>query len=90
LDSGIYNLGSGNPISHKRLAKLVIDTMVDEKCINLSKSYIKLIPIPEKLRSRFQYFTKAEDLPEWVKKITKYNENKIKQYIKQLCKEGNL
>lgn len=89
LDSGIYNLGSGNPISHKEIAQLVIDTMIEEKIIEPKKNYIKLIPIPEELHNRFQYFTKAEDLPEWIEEITKDNIHKMKNYIKQLCKSLN-
>lgn len=81
LDSGIYNLGSGNPISHRSVAELVINVMKEESIINPdnpNSNYIKLIPVPEILKNRFQYFTKAEDLPDWIIKITKDNENKIK------------
>lgn len=78
LDSGIYNLGSGNPIPHKRLAQLVIETMIEEGLLEPQKNYIKFISMPQELRSRFQYFTKAEDLPLWIRDITKDNEKKDK------------
>jgi ADP-L-glycero-D-manno-heptose 6-epimerase len=90
LKSGIYNLGSGCPISHKEIAQLIVDTVIEEGIIDPGKSYIKPVPVPEELKNRFQYFTKAEDLPQWIREITKDKKQKIKYYIKQLCKGGIL
>ena len=86
LPSGIYNLGSGNPISHKRVAELVIETMIEEKVISENREYITPIPMPEELKHRFQYYTQAEDVPEWIKDIVNNTEGKMKGYIKKLCK----
>lgn len=88
MQNGIYNLGSGNPISHEKLANIVIDIMAKEGLLDMyqknSSTYIKKISMPEGLISKFQYFTKAEDLLPWIKDITKNNEEKIKNYIRQL------
>ena len=90
LKNGIYNLGSGNPVSHKEIAQIVINTMMEENVIQKGKDYLKLIPMPEDLKGRFQFYTKAEDLPIWINEMTKDNKEKVKNYIKKLCKEGYL
>lgn len=87
VEGGIYNLGSGNPIAHYDLAKLVVETMLDENMIEGPvDQFIKKIPMPEMLADKFQYLTKAEELPIWIEEETKDNESKIKAYIKELCK----
>ncbi|MBD3808627.1 MAG: NAD-dependent epimerase/dehydratase family protein [Epsilonproteobacteria bacterium] len=86
IQSGIYNLGSGNPISHEKLASLVIDVMSEENLINKEKDEcIAKITMPQNLVNKFQYLTKAEDLLDWINDITKGNEDKIKLYIRALC-----
>ena len=86
IKNGIYNLGSGNPISHDKLANIIVEVLASEGLINKDEKdrYIKKIPMPQHLIDKFQFFTKAEDLLPWIKDITKNNEEKIKTYIKQL------
>ncbi|MAD12578.1 MAG: nucleoside-diphosphate sugar epimerase [Flavobacteriaceae bacterium] len=85
VESGIYNLGGNNPISHKKLAQIVIDTMKENNIINSSKNnYIKEINIPADLKNHFQFYTHAEKMPQWISSLTKSNELKIKKYILDL------
>lgn len=84
LESGIYNLGSGNPISHRAMAELVVEECVRRKVIAPDNALIRSIPMPEDLLHSFQFHTKAEDLPPIVKKHTAGNEGKIRHYVNQL------
>ena len=87
MPNGIYNLGSGNPISHEKLANIVIDIMREEGLLDIYTKddvYIKKISMPKDLIDKFQYFTKADDLVPWINDITNNNEKKIKKYIQQL------
>ena len=84
IKSGIYNLGSANPISHEKLAKLVVDTLKEEKLIDLNKNYVTKVDMPKNLINKFQFLTKAENLPYWISDITKDSKQKIINYIKQL------
>lgn len=85
IENGIYNLGSGNPISHRAMAELVVEECVKRKVRILEgSSLIKSIPMPEDLVDSFQFHTKAEDLPEIVKKHTAGNQEKVRIYINQL------
>lgn len=86
MANGIYNLGSGNPISHEKLARLIVETMIEENIIENKDNLIIKTPMPENLIYKFQYLTKAENLIDWIADITKNNEFKIKSYIKELCK----
>lgn len=84
VESGIYNLGSGNPISHRAMAELVVEECIRRNMITGNNSLIKSIPMPEDLVGSFQFHTKAEDLPEIVRKHTAGNEAKIRNYVNQL------
>ena len=86
ISSGIYNLGSGYPISHEKLAELVINTAIEENLIKNKEKLIIKIEMPDNLVNKFQYLTKAEDLQDWISEITKNNEYKIKSYIVELCR----
>jgi ADP-L-glycero-D-manno-heptose 6-epimerase len=88
IKNGIYNLGSGNPISHEKIANLVLDTMIENNMIHTNKEqYIKKIKMPDNLVDKFQYFTKSENMLDWISHITKDNEIKIKNYIEKLCED---
>lgn len=87
VPNGIYNLGSGNPISHEKLANLIIDVAIGKNLLKKHKeNYIKKIKMPDNLVGKFQYFTRAENIPDWISDITKDNENKIILYIEELIK----
>jgi hypothetical protein len=66
--------------------------MQEQRCIDASKDcddYIKLVPLPIELKDRFQFFTKAEDIPYWVSQITQNVREKIKKYIEELCRRSS-
>jgi Nucleoside-diphosphate-sugar epimerases len=89
IPSNIYNLGSGEPISHVEVAKIVIETMKEQGYLDPTLDYnyyIKLIEMPLELRNRFQFFTKAENVPIWITHITSNVREKMKKYIEELCK----
>lgn len=85
VSSGIYNLGSGIPISHEEVAMLVVETMREAGIIkgNINEC-IKKVNIPRKLIGRFQFYTKAEDLLPWISDTTKNVYDKMKAYIRTL------
>ena len=88
FQNGIYNLGGNHPISHRRVAEIVIETIMEEGLIEekAPAEYIKLIDIPAELRDKFQFYTFAEGQMESVSVITKGNEEKMKEYVKMLIR----
>jgi len=90
IKSGIYDLGSENPISHKELAFTIIDILKEEGFLDKkrsSESFIEYIPFPESLKNRFQFYTKA-DIPEWMKTIPVDSFKKgVKKYLKTLLQK---
>jgi len=57
LDSGIYDIGTGSPVSFQDVAEMVAEKEGAE---------INYVPFPEHLKGKYQYFTKAD--MRWVKK----------------------
>lgn len=53
VPSGIYNVGSGLPRSFADKARAMFATMKRDEAI-------EFIPLPEKLKGKYQYYTKAE------------------------------
>lgn len=53
IDNGLFNLGTGKPRSFMDLANALFKSLS-------MKPNIKFIEMPEKLRPKYQYFTKAE------------------------------
>ncbi|PWG78803.1 NAD-dependent epimerase/dehydratase family protein [Pararcticibacter amylolyticus] len=84
LPNGIYNLGSGNPISHKSLAEIVSNSFIERGLKNSGDRLVRLIPMPDDLTDSFQFFTRAENLHEIVQRYTSNNEEKVKLYINEL------
>ena len=84
LANGIYNLGSGHAIAHHELAQLVADVFIDSGIKTAEDIKINKIPLPETLVDKFQFYTQAEQLPEFVKKYTADNAGKIKHYLRQM------
>lgn len=87
MKNGIYNLGTGNPISHRSLAELVRDVYIKREIKSNNDELIKTIPMPESLIHSFQFYTKAENVPELIKRKATNNELKIEKYINQLISD---
>lgn len=86
IDNGIYNLGSGNTLSHREVADIILEALLKNKIIKGNKTkYIKSIPFPTELKNIFQFFTRAENLSSWIKTQNITNPNVgIRKYIEQL------
>ncbi len=85
LHNGIYNLGSGNPISHKRVLEIVISVINKELLTKYDERNIVKIQLPDRLKNRFQFYTKAEDLNSSIAFETSNNISSIEKYIQDLC-----
>jgi ADP-L-glycero-D-manno-heptose 6-epimerase len=77
--SGLYNLGSGMAISHREIAGTVVDVARDGG-LRLDSEPIQVVPMPDKLRGKFQFYTKAEGVLPWVAAITAHPLNKMVRY----------
>lgn len=89
IKSGIYNLGSGQTLSHKEVAGIVIEVLQEEGIISgESGSYIKYVKFPENLKKQFQFYTKAECLPTWLKRNIELTppDVGIRNYVRELVK----
>jgi ADP-L-glycero-D-manno-heptose 6-epimerase len=67
--SGIYNLGSGLAISHREIAEAAVLT-ARELGIRLHADPIRTVPMPDELRGKFQFHTRAEGVPSWIAERT--------------------
>jgi len=65
-DSGIYDLGTSNPISFKNVAELIVNKYGGE---------IETIPFPEHLKNKYQSYTCSKN--EW----GEYNFKTVKEYL---------
>ena len=85
IKNGIYNLGSGEVTSHKKIANIVLSRLQSSKMKLYSKN-LKIIEveIPEHLKNKFQFYTKAKELESWIKNSTKGSSEKIEVYIDHL------
>ena len=83
MTTGIYNL-----ISHRQVAEIVIETMMEEGEIPQApvENYIQFIEIPEELRDKFQFYTYAAGQLDFITDIAKGNTIKMKEYVKALIK----
>ncbi len=90
ITTGIYNLGGNHPITHRQVAEIVINTMMDEGVIppKTIDEYITLIDIPEELRDKFQFYTHADNQLPFISEISKGNDKKMADYVKRLINEG--
>jgi ADP-L-glycero-D-manno-heptose 6-epimerase len=90
VPNGIHNLGGANPISHRRIAEIVVKAFIQMGLVSDKnvESYIKLVQIPEDLKKSFQYFTDSRDQLPFISSITVGNEAKIVDYVKQLIIRG--
>ena len=77
--SGVYNLGSGNPISHRAIAESVVKVARDAG-LRLDADPIRTVPMPESLQNRFQFYTRAEGLVPWIAELTARPLDKMVSY----------
>ena len=85
VDNGIYNLGSGESIQHSEIAVIIAKQYCAKKNkIFIEDDIIENIPLPNNLKEKFQYFTNAKELPDWVSRYTKNQKEKIKSYVNEL------
>jgi ADP-L-glycero-D-manno-heptose 6-epimerase len=77
--SGVYNLGSGVAISHRAIAEKLVD-VAQEAQLRLESEPIRVIPMPDRLRGKFQFYTRAEDVLPWVAAITANPLDKMVRY----------
>jgi ADP-L-glycero-D-manno-heptose 6-epimerase len=77
--SGVYNLGSGVAVSHREIAERVVSAARDAR-LRLEREPIRVVPMPEPLRNRFQFYTRAEGVPPWVADLTADPVKKMTSY----------
>jgi ADP-L-glycero-D-manno-heptose 6-epimerase len=63
--SGVYNLGSGVAISHREIAEAAVGT-ARQMGMPLDPQPIRLVAMPDDLRSKFQFHTRAEGVLPWI------------------------
>ena len=77
--SGVYNLGSGVAISHRDIAEKAVSAARDAQ-LRLESEPIRVVPMPDTLRGKFQFYTKAEGVLPWVAAITAHPLDKMVRY----------
>ena len=82
--SGVYNLGSGIPISHREIAEMIVG-VAGTAGLRLESEPIRTIPMPPALQGKFQFFTKAEGVLPWVAELTGDPREKMKGYWSELA-----
>jgi ADP-L-glycero-D-manno-heptose 6-epimerase len=85
--SGVYNLGSGVAIAHREIAEQAL-TIARDANIRLEPNPIRVVPLPDTLTGKFQFFTRAEGLPSWVQALTGDPLAKMTSYWKHLTASG--
>ena len=71
--SGIFNIGTGQPISFRDVAEIIKEN---------SNSEIEEIPMPKELKGRYQKFTKA-DISKLNEIIGDYEWKSVSQYVEE-------
>ena len=77
--SGVYNLGSGVAISHREIAEHAV-TVAEHAGLRLQPDPIRVVPLPDRLKGRFQHHTRAEGLLPWLAGVTANPLEKMVQY----------
>jgi len=83
--SGVYNLGSGVAISHREIAEAAVRT-ARELGVPLDADPIRTVPMPDDLRKKFQFHTRAEGVLPWISHQTGGPREKMVSYWMGLAK----
>jgi ADP-L-glycero-D-manno-heptose 6-epimerase len=83
--SGVYNLGSGVAISHREIAEAVVK-VAHEAQWPLDPDPIRTVSMPSEVKSRFQFYTRAEDVVPWVAALTARPLEKMLAYWTELAR----
>jgi len=89
LESGVYNLGSGEPISHSEVAEMAAKCYVAQNPELTESKLINKISMPDNLAQKFQYYTKAEKLSLFVADRCKGTKIKMERYISSIFEAAN-
>jgi len=81
--AGIYNLGSGVAVSHREVAEAAVRVARDAGIV-LDSEPIRMVPMPDELRPRFQFHTRADGVLPWVSDIIGKPLDKMMNYWTQL------
>jgi ADP-L-glycero-D-manno-heptose 6-epimerase len=81
---GVYNLGSGTPVSHREIAEGVL-AVARKAGLRLDPAPIQMVPMPEGLQGRFQFYTRAEGVLPWVAERTGRPLEKMARYWAELA-----
>jgi ADP-L-glycero-D-manno-heptose 6-epimerase len=65
---GVYNLGSGVAVAHREIADGVV-AAARAAGRALAEPPVRTIPMPDGLRERFQFYTRAEGVPPWIAEL---------------------
>jgi ADP-L-glycero-D-manno-heptose 6-epimerase len=82
--SGVYNLGSAVAISHREIAEAVVD-VTRAAGWPLDPDPIRTVSMPSAIKSRFQFYTRAEDVAPWVATLTARPLDKMVAYWTELA-----
>lgn len=83
VNNGIYNAGCGTPISHHEIASIAAGVFANKNQVALD-GLVTTIPLPDNLHNKFQFYTCAMDVPNWIADRATNNKQKIAEYIETL------
>jgi ADP-L-glycero-D-manno-heptose 6-epimerase len=87
-EPGVYNLGSGQPVSHREIAAGVV-AVARQAGFRLEPEPIRTVPMPEALQGRFQFYTRAEGVLPWIAGHTARPLDKMARYWAARLPEGH-
>jgi ADP-L-glycero-D-manno-heptose 6-epimerase len=83
--AGVYNLGSGSAVSHREIAEGAVRA-ARAAGVRVESEPIRVVPMPDDLRARFQFHTCAEGVLPWVAEITGKPLEAMTRYWKELAR----
>jgi ADP-L-glycero-D-manno-heptose 6-epimerase len=81
---GVYNLGSGEAVSHREIADKVVE-VARLAGLPLEAQPVRTVPLPPTLNGKFQFYTRSEGSPPWVAAQTADPLAKMARYWRELA-----